>query len=103
MAMQNINPEKQRITDLLSKTTLRDKWLKPVEKMKQPGTVKSYLGSLNQFFIFLHAECSNQFEELETTASQLVPLSEQVKSWARSCRKMTQDRFQEKKLKILLN
>ena len=98
MAMQYINPEKQTITDLLSKTTLRDKWLKPVEKMKQPGTVKSYLGSLNQFFIFLHAECSDQFEELETTASQLVRLSEQVKLWARSCRKMMQDRFWEKRI-----
>ena len=97
MVMQQINPKKQAITDLLSKMTLRDKWLVPVEKKKQSGTVKSYLGSLNQF-IFLHAECSKEFEELNTTASQLVQLSNQVKMWAKSCRKKTQDRFLEKRM-----
>ena len=98
MVMQQINPKKQAITDLLSKMTLRDKWLVPVEKKKQPGTVKSYLGTLNQFFIFLHAECSKEFEELNTTASQHVQLSNQVKMWAKSCRKKTQDRFWEKRM-----
>ena len=98
MVMQFINSEKQAITDLLSKTILRDKWLEPVEKIKQPGTVKSYLGSLNQFFIFLNAECCDQFEELNTSASQLVNLSEQVKLWARSSRKLSKDRFWEKRI-----
>ena len=49
MVIQQINLENPTITSLLSKTTLRDKWLEPAEKTKQPETVKSYLGSLNQF------------------------------------------------------
>ena len=51
MVMQQINPKKQAITDLLSKMTLRDKWLVPVEKKKQPGTVKS-LDLLPSFSFF---------------------------------------------------
>ena len=98
MVMQQINPEKPTITSLLSKTTLRDKWLEPAEKTKQPGTVKSYLGSLNQFFIFLHTECCEPFDELNTSASQLVRLSNQVKLWAKSCRKKTKDWFWEKRI-----
>lgn len=27
------------------------------DKDKQPGTVKSYLGALNQFYVFLKCEC----------------------------------------------
>jgi hypothetical protein len=45
--VDNSNPT---INNILHKNTLRDKWLNKFDKEKKPGTVKSYLGSLNQFY-----------------------------------------------------
>ncbi|CAB4043461.1 Neurofilament medium polypeptide, partial [Paramuricea clavata] len=98
MVMQVITPAAPSISGLLSKSVLRDKWLSIIEKEKKPGTVKSYLGSLNLFFVYLRTECPNKFEELDVNEGQLVSLSEQVKLWAKSSRKMAQNRFWEKRV-----
>ena len=98
MVMQVITPDAPSISGLLSKSVLRDQWLSIIEKEKKPGTVKSYLGSLNLFFVYLRTECPDKFEELDVNEGQLVSLSEQVKLWAKSSRKMAQNRFWEKRV-----
>ncbi|CAB3991928.1 Neurofilament medium polypeptide [Paramuricea clavata] len=42
--------------------------------------------------------CQHKFKELGVSEAQVVSLSEQVKIWAKSSRKMSQDRFWEKRL-----
>ncbi|XP_028418609.1 uncharacterized protein LOC114544058, partial [Dendronephthya gigantea] len=98
MVMKFITPNAPSISSLLSKSLLRDKWLRIIEEEKKPGTVKSYLGSLNQFFIYMRTECSARFDEMNVNEGKLVSLSEQVKLWARSSRKMAQNRFWEKRV-----
>ena len=60
--------------------------------------MKSYLGTLNNFYVYLRAECQHKFKELGVSEAQVVSLSEQVKMWAKSSRKMSQDCFWEKRL-----
>lgn len=98
MVMGYIAPVAPAISSLLNKAVLRDNWLTTFEKEKKPGTVKSYLGSLNNFYVYLRAECQHKFKELDVSEAQLVSLSEQVKMWAKSSRKMSQDRFWEKRV-----
>ena len=76
---------------------LRDNWLSRFEKGKKPDTAKSYFGALNNFYVYLCAECQHEIKELDVSEALLVSLSEQVKLWARSSRKMAQDRFSEKR------
>jgi hypothetical protein len=49
------HPTAPSISSLLHKAVLRDKWLTIFEKEKKPGTVKSYLGTLNNFYVYLRA------------------------------------------------
>ncbi len=98
MVMGYITPAAPAISSLLDKAVLRDNWLSRFEKEKRPGTVKSYLGALNNFYVYLRAECQHEIKELDVSEALLVSLSEQVKLWARSSRKMAQDRFWEKRV-----
>ena len=98
MVMGYITPSSPSISSLLHKAVLRDKWLTTFEKEKKPGTVKSYLGTLNNFYVYLRAECQHKFKELGVSEAQVVSLSEQVKMCAKSSRKMSQDCFGEKRL-----
>ena len=98
-----INPESPSINSLMSKNVLRDDWLTNFEKLKKPGTLKSYLGTLNQFYIYVQSECSDILPTLDVTQAELVSLSNQVKLWARSYRKSIQDRFWEKRVEDLSN
>ena len=52
MVVEYIDRENRDVQNILSKRILRDKWLTPFEKKKRPGTIKSYLASLNHFYIF---------------------------------------------------
>ena len=52
MVLEYIDWENRDLQNILSKRILRDKWLTPFGKEKHPGTVKSYLASLNHFYIF---------------------------------------------------
>ena len=104
MVTEFIDAENPCLTMILSKNILRDDWLKKFEKEKRPGTLKSYLGTLNQFYVYLQAECSgNILNTLGVTAADLVSLSNQVKLWASSYRKLCQDRFWEKRVEDLSN
>ena len=49
MVLEYIDWENRDLQNILSKRILRDKWLTPFGKEKHPGTVKSYLASLNHF------------------------------------------------------
>ena len=89
-----IDLENPNLNNILHKRTLRDKWLTIFDKDKQPGTVKSYLGALNQFFVFLKCECV----EVDVSPEALSRLSDQVKLWAKSYRKRGKDRFWEKRM-----
>ena len=84
--MDSSNPN---LANILDKTKLRDEWLHNFQEEKQPGTTKSYLGSLNQFYIFLKCEKI----DVNSSTEQLTSLSDQMKLWARSFRKKSQDRF----------
>lgn len=104
MVMEFIEPEKcPNLLSLMSKNILRDQWLTKFEKQKRPGTVKSYLGALNQFYIFLQAECAKIYSKLNVSEADLVSLSNQVKLWAKSSRKMGENRFWEKRMDDLAN
>ena len=103
MVIEFIDSKNPSLTLLMSKRTIRDKWLTEFEKVKQPGTVKSYLGTLNLFYLFIQVECADKFEALNVSQPDLISLSNQVKLWARSYRKLSQDRFWEKRVEDLAN
>lgn len=68
------------------------------EKNKQPGTVKSYLGSLNLFFIYLKCEEPDELPACNVSSEQLGNLSDQVKQWNKSYKNLVKDRFSEKRM-----
>ena len=78
MVLENIDHENRDLQNIFNKTILRDNWLTPFEKEKCPGTVKSYLASLNQFYIF--AKCEKP-EGVAATEEQWSRLSTLVKLW----------------------
>ena len=53
----------------------REKWLIPLEKKRQPGTCKSYLGSLSKFLRFLMVE---NLPEITVKQDDIRTLKEQV-------------------------
>ncbi|CAB4030568.1 Hypothetical predicted protein, partial [Paramuricea clavata] len=80
LVVEFINPESSSINSLLmSKNVLRDDWLTNFENLKKTGTLKSYLGTLNQFYIYVQSECTNILPTLDITQAELVSLSNQVK------------------------
>lgn len=89
--VDNSNPT---INNILHKNTLRDNWLNKFDKEKKPGTVKSYLGSLNQFYSFLKCEKV----DVGVSSEQLTSLSDQIKLWTKSFRKESNHRFWEKRM-----
>ena len=94
MIVSYIDSSNQNLAGILNKNSLRDEWLNKFEKEKKPGTVKSYLGSLNQFYAFL--KCENV--DVGSSVNQLENLSQQVKLWISSFRKKSLDRFWEKRM-----
>ena len=89
-----IDSSSQDLAGILNRNSLRDEWLNKFEKEKKPGTVKSYLGSLNQFYAFL--KCENV--DVGSSVEHLENLSQQVKLWTSSFRKKSSDRFWEKRM-----
>ena len=53
--------------------------------------------------MFLKEECTDILGSLEVSVPDLIALSDQVKLWARSYRKLTQDRFWEKRMEDMSN
>ena len=99
LVAEAINPESPNVADLFDRKVLRDSWLTPFEKKKQPGTVKSYLGSLNLFFMFL--KCEQFDEKLSISQEQLGLLSDQMKQWNKSYHNLVKDRFWVKRMEDL--
>ena len=95
MVLEYIDRENRDLKNILTKRILRDKWLTPFEKEKRPGTVKSYLASLNHFYIF--AKCEKP-DGVAATEEQLSLLSEQVKLWNKSIQRLVKGRFWEKRM-----
>ena len=95
MVLEYIDLENRDLQNIFDKTILRDKWLTPFEKEKRPGTVKSYLASLNQFYIF--AKCEKP-EGVVASEEQLSRLSSQVKLWNKSFQRLIKNRFWEKRM-----
>ncbi len=93
LVVSYIDSSSPSLTGILKKS-LRDEWLNKFEKEKQPGTIKSYLGSLNTFYAFL--KCENV--DVGLSLEQLESLSQQVKLWTSSFRKKSLDRFWEKRI-----
>ena len=94
MVVSYIGGPKPSLDNILRKRILRDQWLNKFEKEKQPGTIKSYLGSLNQFYRFL--KCENV--GVNASSERLSSLSEQVTLWGRSYRKKSAGRHWEKQM-----
>ena len=94
LVVNYIDSSSPSLTNILQRIKLRNEWLNRFEKEKQPGTTKSYLGSLAQFYSFL--KCENI--DVNVSPEQLTSLIEQTKLWARSFRKKSQDRFWEKRM-----
>ena len=95
MVLEYIDRENRDLQNILSKRILRDKWLTSFKKEKCPGTVKSYLASLNHFYIF--AKCE-KLEGVAATEEQLSLLSVQVKLWNKSIQRLVKGRFWEKRM-----
>ncbi|XP_028415023.1 uncharacterized protein LOC114538102 [Dendronephthya gigantea] len=95
MVVEYIDKEKRDLKNILQKHILRDKWLTQFEKDKRPGTVKSYLASLNHFYVFL--KCENP-PQVDASEEMLSCLSSQVKLWNKSFQRLVKDRFWEKRL-----
>ena len=85
-----INKEDPKLSDILSKRTLWNEWLSKFEKECQPGTVKSYLGALHNFYAFL--KCEN-IPNVSDQPEMLTLLIEQMKLWSKSYRRLVKDRF----------
>lgn len=94
LVVSYIDSSSPSLTGILKKKLLRDEWLSKFEKEKRPGTIKSYLGSLNQFYAFLR--CENV--DVGVSSEILESLSQQVKLWTSSFRKKSLDRFWEKRM-----
>lgn len=95
MVVQYIDPENPSLKNLLDKQTLRDCWLTKFEKEGQPGTVKSYLGALKQFYSFLQCESPRNINASEKTLGSLIA---QMIQWSKSYHKLVKDRFWEKRM-----
>lgn len=95
LVMLYINPEKPVLKDIMDKKSLRDKWLNKIEKERRPGTVKSYLGALRQFYSFLQCESP---QNVETSPKALSGLIAQMTQWSKSFHKLIKSRFWEKRL-----
>lgn len=100
LVIEYIDKEQPKLSNILHKQILRDKWLSKFEKEKRPGTVKSYLGALNQFYIFLECESPPQ---INVPPEVLSCLRAQIKVWNKSHHKLIKDRFWEKRLDDLAN
>ena len=98
LVFQYINPEKPSLKDLLCKRTLRDKWLSNFERERRPGTVKSYLGALKQFYVFLECECPDR---IDAPSMLLSAMSVQMTQWSKSYQKLVKDCFWEKRMEDL--
>ena len=98
LVLQYINPEKPSLKDLLCKRTLRDEWLSNFERERRPGTVKSYLGALKQFYVFLECECPDRIDAPSTLLSAM---SVQMTQLSKSNQKLVKDRFWEKRMEDL--
>ena len=99
LVLQFIDGEHADLQNILHKRLLRDKWLTVFDKKRKPGTVRSYLGGLQQFYIFLKCEAVDVGVPPETLTS----LSEQMKLWSKSYRKLGKERFWEKRMEDLDN
>ena len=95
VVLEYIDLENRDLQNIFNKTILRDKWPTPFEKEKNPGTVKSYLASLNQFYIF--AKCE-KLEGVVASEEQLSCSSAQVKLWNKSFQRLIKNRFCEKRM-----
>ena len=95
LVMLFINKEDPKLSDILSKRTLWNEWLSKFEKERQPGTVKSYLGALHNFYAFL--KCEN-IPNVSDQPEMLTLLIEEMKLWSKSYRRLVKDRFWEKRL-----
>ena len=56
LVVRAVDPENPKVSNLFHKSILRDKWLTKFEKREKTGIEKSYLGALNQFYVFLKSE-----------------------------------------------
>ena len=94
LVMLFIHKEDPKLSDILSKRTLWNEWLSKFEKERQPGTVKSYLGALYNFYAFL--KCEN----IPNVSDQPEMLT-LLKLWSKSYRRLVKDRFWDKRLDYL--
>lgn len=94
LVVQYIDKEQPKLSNILDKKILRDRWLSKFEKERQPGTVKSYLGALKQFYLFLGFECPPK----NTPVEELASLATQMTQWCKSFHKLVKDRFWEKRV-----
>ena len=95
LVMLFINKDDPKLLDILSKTMLWNDWLSKFEKERQPGTVKSYLGALHNFYAFLKCEDITNVSDQPEMLTQLI---EQMRLWSKSYRRLVKDRFWEKRL-----
>ncbi|CAB4002290.1 Hypothetical predicted protein [Paramuricea clavata] len=95
LVIQYICPEKPNLKDILDRKTLRDKWLHKFEKERRPGTVKSYLGALRQFYSFLECESPMNIDAPPKALSALIV---QMAQWSKSYHKLVKNRFWEKRM-----
>ena len=95
MVVQAISPQNPKLSNIFRKNILRDKWLSEFEKNRQPGTVKSYLGALSKFYVFLKSE---KLRNIDATPEMLGSLQDQMKLWIKSYRNLIKGRFWEKRM-----
>ena len=93
--INHIDSAERKVSSILNKQILRDKWLADMEKVKRPGTCKSYLGSLSRFLRFVIVE---KPRSLETYIEEASKVRDQVQEWMCSYRKPLAERRWEKSM-----
>ena len=96
--ISHIDSAERKVSSVLDKQVLRDNWLAKMERVKKPGTCKSYLGSLSRFLRFIIVEKPRC---LKTYIEQALKVREQVQEWMCSYKKPLAERRWEKSMEDL--
>ena len=84
--------------NVFNRQILRDNWLTPFNKIRKPGTIKSYLCSLKMFYKYLVCDTPSNIEFDERNCIQMITI---VENWLSTYRKKVNIRKWQKQMEDL--
>ena len=84
--------------NIFNRQLVRDKWLTPLDKLRRPGTIKSYLCSLKMFFKYLLCDRPTQIEFSDSACITIITI---IENWLSSYRKKISIRKWRKQMEDL--